>query len=91
MRPLQTFSTSVIAGILRRQPSSAGRTSLAWQLAVGHDLARATAVELRNGTLTVTPRNPHWGVEIQRAGPTILERMQALLGADVREITVRNP
>ncbi len=46
MLPIQRFSSGVIAEIIRRQPSSPARTALAWQLAVGSALARATTVEL---------------------------------------------
>jgi predicted nucleic acid-binding Zn ribbon protein len=92
MRPLHDVSTGVLAGIIRRQPPSAARTAFAWRLAVGPGLARATAVELRDGLLTVTARSSHWAAELERGSATVLGRMQELLGtAEVRAITVRNP
>jgi hypothetical protein len=81
MIPLQHFATGVLAEVIRRQPSSPARTAFAWQVAVGPALARATTVELSNGVLTVRPRDPRWGSEIERATDTILARLQHLLGA----------
>ena len=54
MIPLQSFSSGVLAEIVRRQPASKERTTFAWQLAVGPALARATTVELTDGVLMVT-------------------------------------
>jgi hypothetical protein len=90
MVPLQSFSTGVLADLIRRQPPSPGRTAFAWQLAVGPALARSTTVELQAGTLTVRARDPRWGREIERAADTILLRLQRLLGPDaVTEVEVR--
>lgn len=91
MIQLQRFATGVIGDLIRRQPPSAARTSFAWQLAVGTALARATSVELTGGTLTVRTRGPQWGAELERASPTIVARMQHLLGTTaVREMVVQN-
>ena len=81
MLPIQSFSSSVLAEIVRRQPASKERTTFAWQIAVGPAVARSTSVELSDGVLRVTVRDPRWGREISRASPTILPRMQHLLGA----------
>jgi hypothetical protein len=78
--PLQQFIPTVLAEIVRHQPSSPARTAFAWQLAVGQSLARTTTVELREGTLVVRARDARWAHEIDRAAGTILARMQALLG-----------
>jgi predicted nucleic acid-binding Zn ribbon protein len=80
MIPVQNFSSGVLAEILRRQPASKERTQLAWQMAVGPALARATTVELSHGVLTVRSADPRWTVEIQRARVAILQKMQHLLG-----------
>ncbi len=53
MLPIQQLSAGVLADVIRRQPSSPARTALAWQLAVGPALARATTVALCDGVLTV--------------------------------------
>ena len=82
MIPLQHFAPGVLAAIIRRQPPSGGRTALAWQIAVGPAVARTTTVDLAGTVLMVTPRDARWGREIARAAPTILPRMQHLLGAE---------
>ncbi len=80
MVPLQNFATSVLAEVIRRQPNSPERTSFAWQVAVGPALARSSAVELRDGVLTVRARDARWAKEIDHAADTILQRLQHLLG-----------
>jgi predicted nucleic acid-binding Zn ribbon protein len=80
VQPLNQFAPAVLADILRRQPASKERTAFAWSVAVGPALARVTAVELRDRTLVVTARDPHWAKEIDRARATILERVRHLLG-----------
>jgi predicted nucleic acid-binding Zn ribbon protein len=80
--PIQHFSAGVLAEIIRRQPASKERTAFAWQIAVGPALARTTAVEIVDRVLQVIPRDAHWGREISRAAPTILARMQHMLGPD---------
>jgi len=80
MVPLQNFATGVIAEVIRRQPSSPGRTSLAWTVAVGPALARSASVTLVDEVLCVRARDARWAQEIERAAETILKRMQHLLG-----------
>lgn len=82
MRPIQDFSSSVLADILRRQPPSPARTALAWQMVVGPGLARATSVEMVGTTLRVRSADPRWLNEIDRAKSAIVPRLQALLGPD---------
>jgi predicted nucleic acid-binding Zn ribbon protein len=91
MIPLQLVSTGVLAEIVRRQPASKERTAFAWQLAVGPALARATTVELTElGTLIVRSADPRWSAEIDRAKPSVLQKMQNLLGPDeVKTIRTR--
>ena len=87
MNPIQSFSSGVLAEVIRRQPASKARTEFAWQLAVGPALARVTAATLTEGTLTVTARDERWLKEIARAKEVILQKMQDLLGADaIRKI-----
>lgn len=80
MVPLQHFATGVLAEVIRRQPPSPERTVFAWQVSVGAALARATAVDLREGVLNVRVRDPRYAPEIRRAASTILTRLQHLLG-----------
>jgi predicted nucleic acid-binding Zn ribbon protein len=92
MLPIQRFSSSVIADVIRRQPSSPARTTLAWQLAVGTALARATTVELREGVLTVHSSDPRWTLEITRARDIVLGRVQHYLGAEhVTSLRIEKP
>jgi predicted nucleic acid-binding Zn ribbon protein len=92
MLPLQNIATGVVADIIRRQPMSPGKVTFVWTTAVGAALARATTVELRDGLLLVTPRDARWATEVDRAAPTILRRVQILLGADaVTALRVRTP
>lgn len=80
MLPVQQIATGVLGEIIRRQPPSPGRTAFAWSLAVGPALARVTAIDLRDGTLHVTPKDARWRPELERARDTILPRLRALLG-----------
>lgn len=82
MIPIQNFSTSVIAEIVRRQPASKERTGFAWQLAVGQALARVTTVDLTDGVLSVRAIDRRWLLEIERAREAVLQKMQHLLGRD---------
>jgi predicted nucleic acid-binding Zn ribbon protein len=87
MNPIQSFSSGVLAEVIRRQPASKARTDFAWQVAVGPALARVTTVTLTEGTLTVTARDERWLKEIARAREVILQKMQHLLGANaIRKI-----
>jgi hypothetical protein len=83
--PIQRFSGSVLAEIIRRQPPSTARTAFAWQLAVGPKLARATNVTLHEGVLMGYSSDPRWTIEITRAHGVILARLQQLLGSDTVE------
>jgi predicted nucleic acid-binding Zn ribbon protein len=82
MVPVQSFSSGVLAEIVRRQPASKERTNFAWQLAVGQALARATTVELRDGVLTVRAVDRRWIQEIDRAKASVMMKMQNILGGD---------
>jgi predicted nucleic acid-binding Zn ribbon protein len=82
MIPVQDFSTSVLAQIVRRQPQSPARTNFAWQLAVGQAVARATTIQLKDGVLTVRAVDRRWLREIDPMRATVLEKLQQLLGKD---------
>lgn len=90
MRSIQTFSGSVLAEVIRRQPASPARTAFAWQLVVGPTLARMTSVIIEGTTLRVSAADPRWLKEIDRARATVLPKLQGLLGADaVTKISTR--
>ena len=77
-------ATGALAVLLRDQPLSPGKVSLAWSVAVGHAVARAATVALgAEGTLTVTVDSPHWAREIRRSRPLIAARLNELLGTGV--------
>jgi predicted nucleic acid-binding Zn ribbon protein len=80
VQPLQTFAADVIANVVRRQPPSAARTTFAWSVAAGPAMARAATVDARDGILFVTPKDARWAREIERAIPTLLARLQVLVG-----------
>ena len=91
MLPLQGFATAVVAEVIRRQPLTPAKATFAWSVAVGAAISRATSVDLRDGVLYVTPRDARWATEVDRAAPTILKRIQVLLGADtVTALRVRH-
>jgi hypothetical protein len=82
MQPIQQFSSRVLSELIRRQPASQGKTAFAWQLAVGPALARVTTVELAQDVMRVRVSDPRWTVEVRRARPMVLARLQQLLGPD---------
>ena len=86
--PVQNIAAGVLADVIRRQHPSPARTTFAWSVAVGPALARATAVEVRNGVLIVTAKDPRWTRELERAADTILIRIQMLVGPEVQQIQV---
>jgi predicted nucleic acid-binding Zn ribbon protein len=88
---MQSFSSGVLAEIVRRQPASKERTNFAWQLAVGQALARATTVELKDGVLSVRAVDQRWIHEIERARGRVLDKMRQILGNDqVSSIVTRS-
>jgi predicted nucleic acid-binding Zn ribbon protein len=92
MLPIQQLTSSVLAQIIRRQPPSDGRTTFAWQIAVGTTLARTTTVRLVDGVLTVSASDLRWVTEIKAARDIVLRRLQQLLGPDaVTKIRVERP
>ena len=92
MLPIQQFSSGVLAEIIRRQPPSAERTAFAWQIAVGPAISRTTTIELVDGVLLVTARDPHWAHAVEQATQTILARMQHLLGPQaIKAVKVLKP
>ena len=91
MVPLQSFSSGVLAEIVRRQPASKERTNFAWQLAVGQAVARATTVDLKDGILSVRAVDQRWIHEIERTRGRVLDKMRQILGNDqVSSIVTRS-
>jgi len=87
MESLQSLVPSLVAGLLKQGPLSSAKLELAWRVAVGHALARATEVRFAPpSTLLVTPRDERWRSELQRSRRMILTRLQALVGAECMEL-----
>ncbi len=82
MHIVQQSLPAVVAALLERHPMSPGKLTLAWHMAVGASLARASEVAFDEGRrrLLVTVADGHWQREIERAAPTICGRLDGLLG-----------
>ena len=79
-------STTALRALLRGQPMSSGKVSLAWSAAVGRAVHRATRIALdAAGVLSVTAADPHWSRELHRSRPLIEARLNRLLGDGVVE------
>jgi hypothetical protein len=75
------FGATVVAELLRRQPMSAGKVGLAWQMAAGPQLARAAEATFEApATVRLRPKDARWAAELDRSRPMLLERLNALLG-----------
>jgi hypothetical protein len=86
------FASSVLAEVIKRQPLSPGKIRLAWQVAAGAQLARATHIEIEGEpgssslALLVTARDARWTTEIERVRPMLQDRLSLLLG---KSLTLR--
>ena len=87
--------TSALKALLRDQPLSQGKVSLAWSAAVGRTIDRVTSVSLgQDGTLTVRADDRHWAREIGRSTALIATRVNRLLGDGIvkrLEVTTHGP
>ena len=87
--------TSALQALLRDQPLSSGKVSLAWSAAVGRTIDRVTSVSLGSaGTLTVCAADRHWAREVGRSAALIRSRVNQLLGDGVvtrLAVTTRAP
>ena len=82
--------TSALRTLLRGQPLSTGKVTLAWDVAVGRTMARVSRASLSaDGVLGVRVPDRHWAREIHRSAGLITSRVNALLGdGAVRNIDV---
>ena len=84
MIAVQHCATSALQTLLRDQPLSTGKVSLAWSAAVGRTIDRVTSVSLGpDGTLTVCADDVHWAREVRRSTRLIVNRVNRLLGDDI--------
>jgi hypothetical protein len=73
----------VLLDAIRKAPLTDEKVAFAWRFAVGHALARATAVQLRGRMLHVQARDAAWRREIERSCSVILSRLESILGGEV--------
>jgi hypothetical protein len=85
VRPLTHALPGALVQLLRDTPLSDGKVGFAWRAAVGPALERATKVKLERKLLIVETTSLQWSREVMRSSPTILKRLQTLLGVDVVE------
>ncbi len=84
MMPAGRCATAALGILLRDQPLSPGKVSLAWRTAVGDAVARVTQVALDSGgVLAVHTADDHLTRELYRARPLITNRLKRLLGEDI--------
>ena len=87
--------TSALQTLLRDQPLSKGKVSLAWSASVGPTIDRVTSVSLgQDGTLRVRADDRHWAREVGRSSPLITSRLHQLLGNGIVkriEVTTYRP
>jgi len=82
VEPLTAILPSAVRTILQKGPMSPGKLRLAWRVAVGFAIDRATTVNLLdNGTVEVTAEDLAWRREVRRSHAVILSRLQDLVGA----------
>ncbi len=80
MIPVRDVVAGVVADAIRRAPLSPEKVAFAWHQAAGAAVARATTISLSDGVLRVRAPDRQWRQEIARATPTLLSRLEALLG-----------
>ena len=75
---------AVVAEILRKAPMSDEKVSLAWRLAVGPAIAKATTVRLvPDGTLHIKAESQAWIDAVRKSTSLIHIRLGDLLGEDL--------
>lgn len=84
MTAAERCATAAVGALLRDQPLSPGKISLAWRAAVGPAFHRVTTVALEpEGTLRVAAADRHWARELHRSRPVVAARLKQLLGDGV--------
>ncbi len=77
-------TADALGTLLRDQPTTPGKVSLAWRASVGLAVDRVTSVALDSeGALSVTTTDRHWARELHRSRPLIAARLSRLLGDSV--------
>ena len=92
MRPLTQALPGAVSELLRGVPTSDGKVTFAWRVAVGPGVERVSSVRLDARTLLVDVTDQRWAREITRCSPVVLARLQTLLGPEtINRIVVREP
>jgi hypothetical protein len=78
-----------IFALIARQPLTPAKVEFAWRMAVGHAIARVTAIDHQGTVLRVRAGDPRWSRELELSKGVILARLEPLLGAGVvRDIRI---
>ncbi|HSL21603.1 MAG TPA: hypothetical protein VK886_08705 [Vicinamibacterales bacterium] len=89
MKAVPQFASAVLADIIRRQPLSPGKVSLAWQIAAGPQLARMAEADFQApATVRLRPKDARWAAAIERSRAVIAERLGGLLEIPGLDITL---
>jgi hypothetical protein len=93
MEPVQSLISAAVACVVRPAPLSPEKVLFAWRASVGPAVSRVTRVRLAGaGVLEVVVDDDRFGDELARSAPVVLNRVQALLGADtVGRLELRRP
>ena len=84
MEAIYTVVPRALTELFRHGPMSQGKLEVAWRAAVGDTLSRVSTVKLQaDGSIDVHPADQRWQKELRRSSSMILQRLNALLGADV--------
>jgi hypothetical protein len=76
-----TVMPAVLAEVIRKAPLTDEKVALAWRLAVGPAVDKATTVRLSsNGTLHVSAESPAWIDAVRKSAGLIRSRLAHLLG-----------
>lgn len=75
---------AIVAAAIRNAPLTDEKVTLAWRLAVGPAIAKATTVRLvSDGTLHIKADTPAWLAAVRKSTSLIHIRMGDLLGEDL--------
>jgi hypothetical protein len=91
MHAIHTVMTGVVGDLFKQGPLSQAKLQAAWRIAVGDALNRVSEVRLHDqGVVEIYAVDPRWRLELKRSSTLILDRLNALLGADtVKRLAVK--
>jgi hypothetical protein len=84
MDSIRVVVPRVVADLFRQGPLSQAKLEAAWRIAVGDALDRVSDVRLRgDGVVEIHATDQRWHSELKRSSALILNKLNALLGANV--------